>query len=242
VDPRRCRDQALAAGTFTCVNRVSPARIVLSLALACALGALPACGGSDVDPGPGALGSTAGPTPTTHAAKPSKKPRKSKKPKPSPSPSEDAGEGDGDSVGDDAPVTSGGGVCAEISPSDIGEVTGGDVKGTGLSGGGCLFSPVADRRAPEVTVKDEEYAGMDAAKSEATSAVEGDPEDLAGIGRGAFVVTGTTFGGSDINGAGAVRVGSRTISVLVVQHKAMSRAKVRSVVVELLQLLAREAR
>lgn len=219
------------------MSRLSPSRAVLSLGLACALGVLPACGGSEVDPDEGALGSTVSASPTTHPAKPSKKPKKSKKPKPTPTRSED---GDGDSIGDDAPVTAGGGVCAEISPSDVADVVGGEVKGSGLSGGGCLFSQ-SDRRAPETTIKDEKYAGMDAAKTEATSAVEGDPENLAGIGRGAFVVTGTIFGGTDINGAGAVHVGSRTISVLVVQHKGLSRAKVRSLVVELLQLVARAA-
>jgi hypothetical protein len=219
------------------VSRISPFPTLLALALVAALGALPACGTDGSGADDGALGATPGPTTATPSATLSATPTRSRtpKPKPAPSPSDDGG--DGDDIGDDAPVTMGGGVCARIRPSDVAGIVGGDITGTGLSGGGCLFSQ-ADRRAPEVTVKDESYAGMDAAKTEATSAVEGEPEDLSGIGRGAFVVTGTIFGGTEINGAGAVHVGSRTLSVMLVHHTSMSGAKVRALVVELLKLVA----
>jgi hypothetical protein len=221
------------------VSHLSPSRIILTLSLACALGALPACGGSAVDPDSGALGSTVNPTPTTAVATPTTKPRATKTLTPTPTPTADDG-GDGDDIGDDEPVTAGGGVCGHLTANDLGAIIGDSVKAAGLSGGGCVFNH-ADRRAPEATIKDESYAGMDAAKTEATSAVEGEPEDLSGIGSAAFVVTGSIFGGTEIQGAGAVHVGSRTISVSLVQHKAMSRAAVRSMVVKLLQLVARKA-
>lgn len=222
------------------MSHLSPSRVVLTLALAGALGALPACGGSSVDPGTGALGSTVNPTPTTPVATPTVTTH-TKTPRPTPTPTTDESGGDGDDVGDDEPVTAGGGVCGHLTASDLGAIIGDGVKGAGLSGGGCVFNH-ADRRAPEATIKDEAYAGMDAAKTEATSAVEGEPEDLSGIGSAAFVVTGSIFGGAEIQGAGAVHVGSRTISISLVQHKAMSRAAVRSMVVKLLQLVARAAR
>jgi hypothetical protein len=82
---------------------------------------------------------------------------------------------------------------------------------------------------------------MDGAKAEATSAVEGDPQDVAGIGSAAFVVTGSMFGGPDINGAGAVQVGGRIISVYLEQHSGLAADKVRALVVELLKLVARAA-
>jgi hypothetical protein len=217
---------------------------VSAVALVSALGmALTACGGSSGDPDDaGALGSPSS-TPTLPTATPTKHVTKTKTPKPKPSPTatpdDGADGGDGDSVDDDTPVTAGGGICSRISAADVGEVIGSGVTGTGISGG-CVFSH-ADHRAVVATVKDEPYAGMDAAKAEATSAVEGDPENLSGVGRGAFVVTGTIFGGTDINGGGAVHVGSRTLSVLVVQSKGLPRTKVRTMVVELLQLMAREA-
>jgi hypothetical protein len=222
------------------VSRISPSRLLASVAVTVLLaGTAVGCGGSDVDPGTGALGSSTDPTPTTPAATPSKKPTKTRHATPSQSPTTDGG--DGDNTGDDEPVTAGGGVCGKLTTGAIGEIIGGGVKGTGLSGGGgCVFDH-ADRRAPVATIRDRPYAGMAAAKTEATSAVEGEPQNLSGIGRGAFVVTGTIFGGTDIDGAGAVHVGSRTISVFLVQSKGMSRSAVRSMVVQLLQLVAREA-
>lgn len=233
-------DRPGRTGTFTFVSRISPSRVLTSVALAALLaGTAAGCGGSAVDPGTGALGSSVAPTRTTPVM-PTKRPTKTRHATPTPTPTADEG-GDGDSTGDDVPVTGGGRVCAKLTASDVGDIIGGGVKGTGLSGGGCVFDH-ADRRAPVATIMDKPYAGMATAKTEATSAVEGEPENLSGIGRGAFVVTGTIFGGTDINGAGAVHVGTRTISVFVVQGKAMSRATVRSLVVALLQLVAREAR
>jgi hypothetical protein len=218
------------------VSRLRPSRTLAAVVLTLALGATAtACGGSDIDPDDtGALG-----TSTDAPKKPSetrtKKPHKTKPPKAAPTVTDEGG--DGDPIGDDRPVTAGGGACTEISPSEVATITGGGVKGAALPGGGCVFSH-ADRRAPEVTIKDQPYSGMDAAKAEATSAVEGEPEDLSGIGRAAFVVTGSIFGGTEIQGAGAVRVGGRVISVSLVQHKAMSRAAVRDMVIRLLKLIA----
>lgn len=222
------------------MSRISPSRVLTAVVLTFALsGTLAACGGSEVDPDDtGALGSTVNPSPTTPPDTPTTKPTKTRTPA-TPTPTDDGG--DGDSVGDDEPVTAGGGVCGKLTASDVGEIIGAGVKGAGLPGGGCVFNH-ADRKAPESTLKDQPYAGMDAAKAEATSAVEGESEDLSGIGNAAFVVTGTIFGGTEVQGAGAVRVGSRIISVSLVQHKALSRATVRDLVVRLLSLAARAAR
>lgn len=221
------------------MSRLSPSRVLTALTATCALGlALTACGGSNVDPGDaGAAQTSLTPTPTSKTS-PTKLPVKTKTPRPTTTASADGG--DGDSVGDDEPVTQGGGICGKLTVNDVEGVIGGDVDGSGLSGNGCLFEH-ADHKAPQATFRDQPYAGMGAAKTDATSAVEGDPETLSGIGRGAFVVTGTIFGGTDVQGAGAVHIGSRTISVLLVQSKGMARAKVRSMVVELLTLAAQKA-
>jgi hypothetical protein len=204
--------------------------VVLALAGACGAADEPdeATSATSAEPTPTAsVTVTPTPTATTTTATP--------KPKPSPTASRTAG--DGDSVGDDEPFTAGGGVCGRLTASAVGEVIGAGVRGAGIPGGGCEFDH-ADRRLPAATVKDTRYAGMEAAKTEATSTVEGEPQDLPGIGSEAFVVTGTVFGGPEVQGAGAVHVGSRTISVSVVQHQALSEPAVRDLVVRMLRLVA----
>jgi hypothetical protein len=222
---------------------MSLTRIASATALVGVLSLASGCGGSSVDPDEGALGSTVDPNPTTAApATPTPAATRTKKPRattPS-APSQSPTNGDGDSVGDDEPFTAGGGVCGKLTASQVGEVIGDGVRGRGLAGGGCSFDH-ADLKLPAATVKDARYAGMDPAKTEATSAVEGEPENLSGFGTEAFVVTGTVFGGPDVQGAGAVHIGSRTISVFVTQHKGIDRATVRSMVVKMLKLVARQA-
>jgi hypothetical protein len=226
------------------VTRISPSRCVLALALACTLGALPACGGDEPDADTGALGSTADPTPTTTSAtptkQPTKQPTKTRTPKPSPTETVDEG-GSGDGEGDDSPATAGGGVCSDISAGQVGDVLGVLVSGSGISGGGCQFKQ-AGKSGTTVTILDKSAAragGLAGAKQEATSAVEGEPENLSGIGAGAFVVTGTIFGGTDIQAAGAVKVGDRIISAFLVQRSGVPAAKVRTLEINLLELIAR---
>lgn len=218
-------------------------RPTTTLALVCVLGLVlgtaTGCGGSDDDTGSGALGSTVDPSPTTPATS---APLATTTPTPTPTPTSDEGD-DGDVDGDDAPTSTGGGVCDELGPDEVGAVLGVRMTGSGVPAGGCRFDQ-GGKRGSSVTVLEKstsEAGGIAGAKTEAISAVEGEPEDLAGIGSAAFVVTGTMFGGTDVQAAGAVRVGNRIISVFLVQRSAIPAAKVRAFEVELLELVAREA-
>jgi hypothetical protein len=217
-------------------------RLFTTLALACALSTTAACGGGD-DSGPGALGSTVDPSATTTPSQPVTTPAPTPTRSATSTPTSDQG-GDGDSEGDDAPATAGGGICGSISAEQIGAVLGVRMTGSGIPGGGCKFAQ-GGAHGMTVTVLDKAYAtvsgGMNGAKTEATSAVEGEPENLSGIGTAAFVVTGTMFGGSDIQGAGAVHVGARLISIYLVQGKAIPAATVRSYEINLLKLVVRQA-
>jgi len=168
-------------------------------------------------------------------------------PTPTPTPSEEPSklpEGSGDGEEDDKPATAGGGICSDLEAEDVGEVLGGTVRGAGLPPGGCEFSQ-RDGAAPSATFVETSYkntaGGMAGAKNNATAAVEGEPQDLTGIGTAAFVVTGTMFGGEDIQGAGAVRVGDRLIQVTLGQGSGLSSAKVKALAVNLLKLAAHEA-
>ncbi len=160
-----------------------------------------------------------------------------------PAPSDPPG-GSGDGEEDDTPATAGGGICSDLEDQAVGSVLGGTVVGAGLAPRGCEFHQ-ASSRAPSATFVETSYArtagGMDGAKSNATASVEGEPEDLTGIGTAAFVVTGTVFGGADVQGAGAVRVGDRLIEITVNQSQGLSAAKVRALVVGILELAAVQA-
>lgn len=212
-------------------------RLVPALAFACVLAGLTGCGQDD-QRATGAPAASDDPAPTTAATPtPSATATPTKRATSTPEPTE----GDGDGEGDDAPATAGGGVCGDLSAAAVGDVVGGEVKGAGISGGGCEFRPAA-RKGISVTVLDRaaaEAGGMDGARGEATSAVEGEPEEVDGIGAEAFVVTGPMFGSTEHHGAGAVRVGNRIITVFIVQREVLPPARIRAIEVDLLALVAR---
>jgi hypothetical protein len=200
---------------------------------------LTGCGKSDDKEPAGA-----DPTPTASATPtPTPTPTPTATPKPTRTPTKPA-EGDGDSEGDDTPATAGGGICADLEPGDISEILGGDVTGSALPGGGCVFDQ-RDPSYPAASLVEASYAatdgGMDGAKEAATSSIEGEPQNLSGIGDAAFVVTGTAFGGDAIQGGGAVRIDDRLISVTLAQPGGLSRAKVKAMVLSLLRLAVTQA-
>ncbi len=226
------------------MHRLRPSLIVVTLALTGALGTLAACGGSSVDPGEGALGSTVDPTPTTATPSTSPSPA-TRTPKPSKSAtSAPAQGGDGDAEGDGSPAVAGGGICRYVGAGEVGSVLGVAVSGTAVTGQtGCKFDQPGNRGL-SVTLLDTSVAqagGMSGAKAEANSAVEGTPQNLSGIGSAAFVVTGSMFGGPDANAAGAVQIGNRIISVFLVQRSGLSESRMRTLEVNLLKLVVKEA-
>jgi hypothetical protein len=226
---------------------MSLTRLTATLTLAAALALVAGCGGgSGGDTAAGARDATLEPTPTTPAASPSTAPATptitTAAPSATPTRTPTARSGAGDAAGDNAPSTAGGGVCSHLGADQVGAVLGVTVRGTAVPGEtGCKFDQ-GGKRGMSVTVLDKSSAqagGMDGAKSEANSAVEGEPQDLSGIGSAAFVITGSMFGGPDVNAAGAVQVGSRIVSVYLAQRAGLDEAKVRSMEVELLKLVAK---
>lgn len=232
------------AGIFDPMNLT---RLASAVVLTGAVSLTAGCGGSEVDPGTGALGSTVEPTPTTAAPTPTPLPSQTPTPTTSSTSAAPASStptargGDGDASGGKSPSTAGGGVCSHLGASQVGAILGVGVAGAAVPGEtGCTFEQ-GGKRGMTVTVLDKSTAqagGMAGAKDEANSAVEGTPQDLPGIGSAAFVVTGAMFGGPDVNGAGAVQVGSRIISVYLVQRAGLDDATVRAHEVDLLKLVA----
>jgi hypothetical protein len=223
---------------------MSPTRLVTLLAATAALALTGACGGNKAEPGTGALGTT-DPTPTTTVPTPTPTPTAT--PKPSKPATTSAGPddgGDGDAEGKGAPAVAGGGICRYVGAEEVGAVLGVAVTGSAIPGQtGCEFDQ-GGQHGTSVTLVDKsaaEAGGMDGAKSEATSAVEGEPQDLSGIGSAAFVVTGTMFGGSDVQAAGAVQIGNRIVSVLLEQHSAIAGSRMRTLETDLLKLVVHES-
>ncbi len=127
-------------------------------------------------------------------------------------------------------------VCARVKDRDVATVLGSPVTRSSFSGG-CAFEQ-SDSDAPIATLEQTRFTSMKAAREDVTSAVEGNPEPVP-VGEEAFVVTGTMFGGSEIQGGGAVRLGSQLVKVTVEQHQGLGRARVRQLVLDLLRLSAR---
>jgi hypothetical protein len=217
---------------------MSPTRTIAAITVAGTLCLAGACGGTAVDAGRDAA-PTVSTSPTTAAATPTPTATKTPKPKPKPTVTPTA---DGGADGNTAPSTAGGGICSHLGADQVGEVLGVAVSGTAVPDEtGCKFDQ-GGKRGTSVTVLDKSTAqagGMDGAKGEATSAVEGEPQDVAGVGSAAFVVTGAMFGGPDVQGAGAVQVGGRIISVYLEQRSGLADEKVRALEIELLKLVAR---
>jgi hypothetical protein len=226
---------------------MSPTRIIAVIAVAGALAVAAASGGttgSGSEPDTAATLDTTPTTATTTTPAPTSTPTSAatKTPKPRPSPTPSSGDGDADEG--TAPSTAGGGVCRHLSAEQVGAILGTPVRGAAVSGEtGCTFEQ-GGKRGTSVTVLDRSTAragGMDGAKNEATSAVEGEPQDVPGIGAAAFVVTGSMFGEPDVQGAGAVQVGARIISVFLEQRSGIAAAKVRNLEIDLLRLVAHAA-
>jgi hypothetical protein len=179
------------------------------------------------------------PTPTPTPT-PTSTPSPTRPTAPTATPTPDDQQGNGDADGDAQPATAGGGICGDLEATGVGRAIGSKVTGSAIPGGGCQFTG-STPKATAVTVVDRKYVpskGMAAAKEEATSGVEGTPEDLTGLGLAAFVVTGTMFGGNSVQGAGAVRVGPRLVNLTVNQDTGKSAAEVRAMTVSVLRLLA----
>ncbi len=176
------------------------------------------------------------PTPTPTRSSPAS-PSRPATPATTPAPTKTATvRGGGEDTGSGTTKAPKGAVCARVVDRDIATVLGTSVTRSSFSGG-CTFAQ-SDSAAPTATLEQTRFTGMQAAHDDVTSAVEGSPQPVS-IGDEAFVVTGTMFGGTDIQGGGAVRLGSRLVKVTVEQHQGLARAKVRRLVVDLLRLAAR---
>jgi len=111
-------------------------------------------------------------------------------------------------------------------------------------GVGCVFSP-EDPTAPSAVVNltalDEGAGGLEGVQAGITSAVEGEVEDLTGVGDEAFVVVGPVLGGSVNQGAGAVLLDATVAQVTVLQGQQLTEDEVKQLTVGMLELIGSKA-
>lgn len=134
-------------------------------------------------------------------------------------------------------------VCKVLEPDEVGEVLGADVEAT-IGEEGCRFASPDDPDAASLGIVQGELAalgGIDGAKLGIGAVVEGEAEDLAGVGDGAFVVVGPAMSAT-LTGAGAVALGPSLIQITVIPGPDATDDDVRRMTVGALTLIAERAR
>ena len=127
------------------------------------------------------------------------------------------------------------------------EALGGTVTAQEIPGGGCNFSQADDPRAASAalneTTVDDFAGGFEGTRTGVTSIVEGEVEDLDGVGDEAFVVVGSGAGGmgGGVIGAGAVLIGDTVVQVTVLQAADLSEDDVKALTVAVLELVGSKA-
>jgi hypothetical protein len=134
--------------------------------------------------------------------------------------------------------------CSVLTVEDVGEVLGGAVTVEEIPGGGCNFS-LEDPKAPSAaiaqSVVDDFAGGFDAMRAGVTSMIDGDVEDLDGVGDEAFVVASASLGGESVAGAGGVLLGGTMVQLTLLQSQDLSEDEVHQLTVDVLTLVASKA-
>jgi hypothetical protein len=133
--------------------------------------------------------------------------------------------------------------CEVLEPADVGRVLGTTVESV-VAGRGCRFANPEDPATSSLGISQEELAaigGIDGAKAGIGSVVDGEVEDVAGVGDGAFVVVGPTFGSSTLAGGGAVALGSSLVQITIIPGPGVTGEDVRRITVDALTLIAEKA-
>jgi hypothetical protein len=133
--------------------------------------------------------------------------------------------------------------CEVLDPAAVGQVLGVEVERV-VAEGGCRFASPDNPETASLGISQSELAaigGIDGAKAGIGTVVEGEVEDLPGVGDAAFVVVGPTFGGATPTGGGAVALGSSLVQITVIPGPGATEDDVRTTTVGALTLIAEQA-
>lgn len=132
-------------------------------------------------------------------------------------------------------------VCKTITPEEVGKIVGGTVTVEEVPGGGCRF-PQEDPRAPAASfdsvTPSAASGGYDGAKYGVTATIKGTEVPLDGVGDKAFIVVGTSPGGSQPQGGGLLQSGPTIVQVTLTQGNNLSAADVTTMTTDLMKLAA----
>lgn len=129
--------------------------------------------------------------------------------------------------------------CTTLSAAAVGEILGGPVTLKEAPGGGCGFDQ-DDPRAASVGIFAVVGAGGGFEASKAGNVVDGDVEDLPGVGDGAWLAVGTS-GGDNLQGQGVAALGDQLVNITLIQGNGLDEPTVRKMVVDLLTLVGSDA-
>lgn len=134
-------------------------------------------------------------------------------------------------------------VCTVLDAEQVGRILEAPVERV-TGNHGCRFASPDDPDASSLGISQDELAalgGIDGSKAGISSVVEGDVEDVPGVGDAAFVVIGPTFGGTTPTGGGGVALGSSLVQITVIPGPDATVADVRATTVDVLTLIAEQA-
>ena len=133
--------------------------------------------------------------------------------------------------------------CEVLDPAAVGQILGAAVEPV-VADQGCRFASPDDPATTSLGISQGELAaigGIDGAKAGIGTVVEGEVEDLPGVGDAAFVIVGPTFGGTTPTGGGAVALGSSLVQITVIPGPDATDEDVRRTTVDVLTLIAEQA-
>lgn len=113
--------------------------------------------------------------------------------------------------------------CKAVTPAEVEAVLGYPVVVSETPGGGCSWGNEEDPRLASLSVSASGEAdvngGLEAAKSGTTAVLDGEAEDVSGLGDGAFLVIGPLKGGGgeSIQAQGSILTGTQLITIGITQ-------------------------
>ena len=134
-------------------------------------------------------------------------------------------------------------VCKVLDADEVGKILGAPVQRV-LADQGCRFASPDDPDAASLGISQDDLTalgGIEGSKAGIASVVEGDVEDVPGVGDAAFVVIGATFGGSTPTGGGGLALGSSLVQITVIPSPEATRKDLRATTVNVLTLIAEKA-
>lgn len=134
-------------------------------------------------------------------------------------------------------------VCKVLGAEDVGKILGASVERL-IAEQGCRFASPDDPEVASLGISQDELAalgGIDGSKAGIGSVIEGEVVDVPRVGDAAFVIIGSTFGGSTLTGGGAVALGSSLVQITVIPEPGSTAADVKATTVAVLSLIAKKA-